>query len=52
MTSRGIVFDSIVECQCVVARSDLGKVWCAAASMADAGFGKGIVCESGFFHCP
>jgi hypothetical protein len=36
MTSRGIVFDSIVECQRVVARNDLGKVWCAAASMADA----------------
>jgi hypothetical protein len=33
---KGIVFDSFVECQGVVARNDLGKVWCADASMTDA----------------
>jgi hypothetical protein len=33
---KGNMFDSFVECQRVVTRSDLGKVWCAAASMTDA----------------
>jgi hypothetical protein len=33
---KGNMFDSLVECQRVVARSDLGKLWCAAASMTDA----------------